>query len=485
MNKIITLIASAAMSFGAASVAQAETTGTAYDGYLCINMAGEPIVTNQKATVNITPTSDGKCDFLLPNLTLADMGSIGDIELHDVNVSEDAAGVKTYSKESTPMEFLGGEIKATVSLNGTIDAEGNVNMTIPVVWDASGMELGDINIDVTFSSKPTGTEYTGYLCIGMAGESIVTNQQASVYIISTSDTTCNFLLPNLTLADMGTIGDIELSDVTVSTVDGVTTYTKASTPMEFLGGEIKATVSLNGTIDADGNVDMTIPVVWDASGMELGDINIDVTFSSKPAGTEYDGYLCIDMAGEPIVTDQPASVYIINTSDTTCDFLLPNLTLADMGSIGDIELHDVTVSTADGVTTYTKAATPMEFLGGEIKASVSLNGTVDANGKVNMTIPVIWDASGMELGDINIGVTFTSDPTKESGIANISAANGVAVYGETGAVKVIGVDGNVTIYNIAGVKLAETTVANEATIAAPAGVAIVVTPAGAAKVIVK
>jgi hypothetical protein len=35
------------------------------------------------------------------------------------------------------------------------------------------------------------------------------------------------------------------------------------------------------------------------------------------------------------------------------------------------------------------------------------------------------------------------------------------------------------------VKLAETTVANEATIAAPAGVAIVVTPAGAAKVIVK
>ena len=387
------------------AVSAQSVDATNYDGYLNIDceMLGGHVAINQKSTVQITQTGDGKCDFLLPNLMLGDM-SLGDISLNDVNVAE-SNGTTTYTKEETLMGLLDNAIQANVSLTGTVDAKGLATMNIPVNWvmDADNT----IPINVTFSTNPTGTEYTGYLNINCdaLGGPIAVNTKASVYIVDIADGECMFLLPNLALGDMS-LGDISLEGVKVATESNVTTYTKAATQMGLLDGAINANVSLDGKVDANGLVVMNIPVNWvmDADNV----IPIDVTFSTKPAGTEYDGFLSVAFEeSAPMVENMGAAVYITETTGGLCNFLLPNLSLGEGFDLGDIALTDVTVKEIDGVKTYTHDGTDMviDLMGTPINAKVTLNGTIDAEGNVDMLIPVVWiDAN------LPINVKFTTKP---------------------------------------------------------------------------
>lgn len=119
-----------------------------YTGKLTVEMGGSDITDGGvEATVNITPNEDGTCTFLLPNLSLGDMGQLGDIKLEGVkSVEED--GITTYTGKKENMKLQGGEITADVSLNGTVDAEGKANMIIDVLWKSD--VLGEIPIKVTF-----------------------------------------------------------------------------------------------------------------------------------------------------------------------------------------------------------------------------------------------------------------------------------------------------------------------------------------------
>ena len=95
-----------------------------------------PFVENEAKTITITEYEDGTCDFLLPNFTLAEMEmELGDILVENATVTKDANGVSTYNGFVDDMALLGGELIADVTLNGTISAEGVVNMTINVDWD--------------------------------------------------------------------------------------------------------------------------------------------------------------------------------------------------------------------------------------------------------------------------------------------------------------------------------------------------------------
>ncbi|MCM1076839.1 MAG: PCMD domain-containing protein [Bacteroides sp.] len=123
-----------------------DSSAKSYPGYLNVEMSGALITENQETTIEITPTGENKCTFVLPNLTLVLGGSpmpLGDIVVNDVVMTE-ADGTTTYTGEVKGMQLIGGAIIADVNLNGTIT--GNViNMVIDVMWDSTP-------IHVTFTS---------------------------------------------------------------------------------------------------------------------------------------------------------------------------------------------------------------------------------------------------------------------------------------------------------------------------------------------
>lgn len=111
--------------------------------------------------------------------------------------------------------------------------------------------------------------------------------------------------------------------------------------------------------------------------------------------TDYPGYLTVGFGTGYLAANKVANVQIVDKKNGKCDFVLPNFEMLGM-SLGDIVVPDATMS-ADGMgtTTYTGEVKGMELAGGNIVADVALNGTIDKQGKADMTVDVVWiqDAS--------------------------------------------------------------------------------------------
>ena len=136
-----------------------------YAGILNVEMVGEDVIANATQDVTISYYNDNTCDFLLPHFMFAG-DDIGNIEIPNVKVSEDAAGTKTFTDgEVEAMELAGGSIVAHVVLNGgTITAAGVINMPITVGWMPGYPEDKEpTTINVLFSSdKKVEVTESGY-----------------------------------------------------------------------------------------------------------------------------------------------------------------------------------------------------------------------------------------------------------------------------------------------------------------------------------
>lgn len=128
-----------------------------YRGYLNIEMEGSNIAENQDATIEITETGEGKCTFVLPDFQFGG-APLGDIVVENVTVTENEDEVKTYNG-STPdggdLVLVPGYITASASLTGTIDASGNCDFAINVLWKESNLP---INVTFTTNKIPAGVE---------------------------------------------------------------------------------------------------------------------------------------------------------------------------------------------------------------------------------------------------------------------------------------------------------------------------------------
>ena len=272
------------------------------------------------------------------------------------------------------------------------------------------------------------------------------NESKQITITEYEDGTCDFLLPDLylSLLDMS-LGDILVEGATVvKGDDGVATYNGYVENMSLLDGNLFANVTLSGTINANGVVDMLINVDWDG-------VPIVCTFTTEPVvkkvgvSTEYPGYLngaIIDVeTNEEMVfaENEEKSITITEYEDGTCDFLLPDLylSLLDM-SLGDILVEGATVVKGDdGVATYNGYVENMSLLDGNLFANVTLNGTITSAGVVDMLINVDWDG-------VPIVCTFTTN--KETGVENIEINENIhAVYYNLQGVKVANPENGVFI----------------------------------------
>lgn len=155
--------------------------GEQYHGYLNIEMQGQQIADNQETDIEITETGEGKCTFLLPELTLTGLGDLGAIEVENVEVTVDENSNKSYSGSVIGMSLLGGSIGANVELSGTIDAGDKCKFKIDVLWNSMmGQPMEKpVTINVTFTSEPisSGVE-------GISGESVAVYGMAGAVAVS-------------------------------------------------------------------------------------------------------------------------------------------------------------------------------------------------------------------------------------------------------------------------------------------------------------
>ena len=256
-------------------------------------------------------------------------------------------------------------------------------------------------------------------------------------------------------------GDMPASaDAVVATTKGK--FAKAEVALDQETRTVTITVTNQGGADLDGETSHTYVV----------------TYSAAPV--EYSGYLNIKMMGGSVATNQEATVTITETGDNTCTFSLPNFSLGDSDPLGDIVVENVSMTTADDVTTYTGSATGISLAGGEIMADATINGTITETGVIDFKIDVIWTNGG----NIPINVTFTSEPQTVS-IDEIGAADATAVYGAAGAIVIKGYTGVANVYSITGQLVKSVAVDGDANIDVVAGIYVVRTGNNTAKVVVK
>ena len=220
-----------------------------YVGILNVEMNNEDVIANATQEVTISYYNDNTCDFLLPHFMFAG-DDIGNIEIPNVKVSEDAAGTKTFTDgEVEAMELAGGGIVAHVVLNGgTITSAGVINMPITVGW-MSGYpdDKEEMPINVLFSSdKKVEVTEAGYYYVVKGDDyqhPLVEHQTTMLKSVKYGD--MNGFTYTLTL-DGVNAGGINFGDMAVAGLDNTDEQYSGTDASVALGNGKTASVTVDG-----------------------------------------------------------------------------------------------------------------------------------------------------------------------------------------------------------------------------------------------
>lgn len=224
-----------------------------YAGILNVEMVGEDVIANATQEVTISYYNDNTCDFSLPNFMFAG-NNIGNIEIPNVKVSEDAASTKTFTDgEVEAMKLAEGGIVAHVVLNGgTITSAGVINMPITVGW-MSGYpdDKTELPINVLFSSdKKVEVTEAGYYYV-IKGDDyqhpLVEHQTTMLKSVKYGD--MNGFTYTLSL-DGVNAGGINFGDMAVAGLDNTDEQYSGTDSAVALGNGKTASVTVDGGKDA-------------------------------------------------------------------------------------------------------------------------------------------------------------------------------------------------------------------------------------------
>lgn len=224
-----------------------------YAGILNVEMGGEDVIANATQEVTISYYNDNTCDFSLPNFMFAG-NNIGNIEIPNVKVSEDAAGTKTFTDgEVEAMQLAEGGIVAHVVLNGgTITSAGVINMPITVGW-MSGYpdDKTELPINVLFSTdKKVEVTEAGYYYVikGDDYQHPLVEHQTTV-LKSAKYGDMNGFTYTLSL-DGVNAGGINFGDMAVAGLDNTDEQYSGTDSAVALGNGKTASVTVDGGKDA-------------------------------------------------------------------------------------------------------------------------------------------------------------------------------------------------------------------------------------------
>lgn len=224
-----------------------------YAGILNVEMGGEDVIANATQEVTISYYNDNTCDFLLPHFMFAG-NDIGNIEIPNVKVSEDAAGTKTFTDgEVEAMKLAEGGIVAHVVLNGgTITSAGVINMPITVGW-MSGYpdDKTELPIEVLFSTdKKVEVTEAGYYYVVKGDDyqhPLVEHQTTVLKSVKYGD--MNGFTYTLSL-DGVNAGGINFGDMAVAGLDNTDEQYSGTDSAVALGNGKTASVTVDGGKDA-------------------------------------------------------------------------------------------------------------------------------------------------------------------------------------------------------------------------------------------
>ena len=226
-----------------------------YAGILNVDcdILGGDVIANATQDVTIIYYNDNTCDFSLPDFMFAG-NNIGNIEIPNVKVSEDAAGTKTFTDgEVEAMELAGGGIVAHVVLDGgTITSAGVINMPITVGW-MSGYpdDKTELPINVLFSSdKKVEVTEAGYYYVVKGDDyqhPLVEHQTTVLKSAKYGD--MNGFTYTLSL-DGVNAGGINFGDMAVAGLDNADEQYSGTDSAVALGNGKTASVTVDGGKDA-------------------------------------------------------------------------------------------------------------------------------------------------------------------------------------------------------------------------------------------
>lgn len=226
-----------------------------YAGILNVDcdILGGDVIANATQDVTIIYYNDNTCDFSLPNFMFAGT-NIGNIEIPNVKVSEDAAGTKTFTDgEVEAMKLAEGGIVAHVVLNGgTITSAGVINMPITVGW-MSGYpdDKTELPINVLFSSdKKVEVTEAGYYYVVKGDDyqhPLVEHQITVLKSVKYGD--MNGFTYTLSL-DGVNAGGINFGDMAVAGLDNTDEQYSGTDSAVALGNGKTASVTVDGGKDA-------------------------------------------------------------------------------------------------------------------------------------------------------------------------------------------------------------------------------------------
>lgn len=224
-----------------------------YAGILNVEKEGEDVIANATQKVTISYYNDNTCDFSLPDFMFAG-NNIGNIEIPNVKVSEDAAGTKTFTDgEVEAMKLAEGGIVAHVVLNGgTITSAGVINMPITVGWMMdypNSMDEKPINVLFSSDKKVEVTE-AGYYYV-IKGDDyqhpLVEHQTTMLKSVKYGD--MNGFTYTLSL-DGVNAGGINFGDMAVAGLDNTDEQYSGTDSAVALGNGKTASVTVDGGKDA-------------------------------------------------------------------------------------------------------------------------------------------------------------------------------------------------------------------------------------------
>ena len=224
-----------------------------YAGILNVEMVGEDVIANATQEVTISYYNDNTCDFSLPKFMFAG-NNIGNIEIPNVKVSEDAAGTKTFTDgEVEAMKLAEGGIVAHVVLNGgTITSVGVINMPITVGWmPGYPDDKEETPINVLFSSdKKVEVTEAGYYYVVKGDDyqhPLVEHQTTVLKSVKYGD--MNGFTYTLSL-DGVNAGGINFGDMAVAGLDNTDEQYSGTDSAVALGNGKTASVTVDGGKDA-------------------------------------------------------------------------------------------------------------------------------------------------------------------------------------------------------------------------------------------
>ena len=397
-------------------------------------------------------------------------------------------GVYNYNFK-TDMPSVSKKDVAAVCKSQFADADvtiDNVNKQIKIVVTNQGGKDTDGATSHTYTLQyPVETTYQGYLNVKMGYGYLAGNDAHDIIITDNNDGTCDFLLPDLTV--LKPLGDIEIKNMNVTTdASGLKTYRGVENNKKLMNGAITANVSVNGTIDAKGTVNMDVDVVWLYGENE---IPIKVKFTSSELSETVDGYYFIVKEDKSntygwatIKENQPTQllVYPKSNGEGGADYRLTVKNLVWDGMLnGDFVVEGAAIDEDENSNpVYFVENAPVSFMGGKT-ASVSVNSGYDMTKdpyEYDMKFNTIVDGTNYIVG-------FTTNQVSSS--VNDVEANGAAVRGAEGAIVVEGFAGRVNVYTVDGRLAASAQIDGEATITVAAGLYVVRAGEKAVKVVVK